>query len=378
MAAKMMTLRFPTKCHVCGVVIPTGAMALYNHAEPRGRRAIHPDCAKQKDDSAKPSETRYEKAENTRHVADGRIEWGKKTSDRHVHYESIYALTKRIETYFRGPGAAKHRNTDRMTEALNHSPNSEWIGARNNLGKGNVYEFTKHIATHGWAEGVKNIEKNLSNIGEVQRPVSMKRRRVRADQGDELDIHAVYRGDLDHAWLRMGRRQGTGTRFITIGVSLSVNASQSGEQLMWAAGAAMQFADVLTEGGYSVRIIGIYAGKNCFNTSGIHPTQYITVTAKDYEDPVDMNRLTTSIASAAFFRSYVFCAFSDTEVSNVSYGLGQPAIAKKQDLANIVASDELFVSCDVAKVNSKETAVEWINKRVKEFGGTPDEETEAV
>ena len=62
---------------------------------------------------------------------------------------------------------------------------------------------------------ISRIEKAAANIT-LPPQMDTRRRRVRGDQGDELDIHAVWRGQSATAWSRMGKREVTSPPMVSI------------------------------------------------------------------------------------------------------------------------------------------------------------------
>ena len=111
-------------------------------------------------------------------------------------------------------------------------------------------------AERGWVEGADEALKRLANLS-VPLPTSVKRKLVREDHGDELDIHAVYRGDLSHAWSSRKRRPVRGSMLVRLVSQSDVNAWVTAEQLFWRGAALIKMADILTAAGYSVEILGV-------------------------------------------------------------------------------------------------------------------------
>lgn len=147
----------------------------------------------------------------------------------------------------------------------------------------------------GWPEGVKRIDDNLVGFSATP-PTSIKRKRTRGDQGEEVDIHAVMMGNLDTAWTRLSRRGVIAHRTITLTVSLCISAAAEPDHLFWKGAAAIAAADALENAGYSVEIMG--------NICGGGPSGYVTCTMvlKPANMPLDKNQIAATVANPGFFR----------------------------------------------------------------------------
>lgn len=174
---------------------------------------------------------------------------------------------------------------------------TDWLGVKS------WDEFLK-AERDGWTAGVKRAyemlgELDLPNI----QPVSIRRKMKRRDQGDELDIHRVYAGDLERAWTASERaaRSHVGG-IINIAVNAGLNYNQHADELFWRSAAAVVLADKLTEAGYNV---GIDMVSGCEEPTYKITKSTISVSLKQPSDPLDIATLTTALALSGFARLYL-------------------------------------------------------------------------
>lgn len=169
------------------------------------------------------------------------------------------------------------------------------------LGVSTVAEL-RSVLTKGYPAGVKKLEQ--LTVGELPAPQDIRRRRVRSDQGDELDMQAVYRGDLSRAWSRTKRQSRNSVRSVSIVIDLAGNSGVTSDQLFWRGAAGLRLADELTTAGYSVAVYGA-AGAAHINETGEHGVaQFVEIKAEDA--PMDMDRLASLTCLAGFFRTSFF------------------------------------------------------------------------
>lgn len=181
---------------------------------------------------------------------------------------------------------------------LNHftrKSDTSWLGVPS------VHALRK-VLTKGWTEGVKRIEE--VPVGELPEPTSIRRRRVRADQGDEIDMQAVYRGDLSRAWSRTKRQNRTSVRSICLVIDLAGNAGVTSDQLFWRGASGLRLADELTKAGYSVAIYGAAGAAGVDSEERENLTQFVEIKGED--SPLDMDRLAALTGLSGFFRTSLF------------------------------------------------------------------------
>jgi hypothetical protein len=216
-------------------------------------------------------------------------------------------------------------------------------------------------ALTGWPEGAKQALERLSHI-QVQTPVSVKRRAVRADQGDELDIHAVYRGDLDHAWTTRRRRNARGPRIVRIIAQFNLTGRVAAESLFWRGAAVIKLADILTEAGYNVEITAAMASIEVDQTSA---NWLITFPLKLAQSPLDVDALAGVVCNAGFHRTYGFRAYLARwpKVRNNNAGSDHSDEGGKVIPASDIGQDNAVRTFTVPyNVTNVHSAQEWLEK----------------
>jgi hypothetical protein len=189
------------------------------------------------------------------------------------------------------------------------------------LGVSSVSEL-RSVLKNGYPAGVAKLEQ--ITVGELPAPQDIRRRRVRSDQGDELDMQAVYRGDIGRAWTRTRRQSRNSVRSVSIVIDLCGNASVTSDQLFWRGAAGLRLANELTNAGYSVAVYGAAGAVRIDSTGNQRLAQFVEIKAEDA--PMDMDRLASLTCLAGFFRTSLFTGIiwaADKVGKRVDYGLGQ-------------------------------------------------------
>lgn len=193
------------------------------------------------------------------------------------------------------------------------------------LGVSSVSEL-RSVLTKGYPAGVEKLER--ITVGDLPAPQDIRRRRVRSDQGDELDMQAVYRGDLSRAWSRTKRQSRNSVRSVSIVIDLCGSARITSDELFWRGAAGLRLASELTNAGYSVAIYGA-AGADSYTTEGHERlAQFVEIKAED--SPLDMDRLASLTCLAGFFRTSLFTGIvfaADKQGKKACSTLGAPSNA---------------------------------------------------
>ena len=211
--------------------------------------------------------------------------------------------------------------------------------------------------TRGWPEGVEKLQQIATR--EID-PVSIRRRRVRGDQGDELDMQAVYRGDLSRAWTRTRRQARAGaSRTITLVCNLGDSAGISASQLYWRGAAVLKLAEALTQAGYGVGIYGAISTLRASDDDTVDGCQFVEIKATD--SPLDLSQLAALTAMPGWFRTRGFAGIitvCDLAGKTYGSGLGRPEHENIPEYAAMLG----LTNCHFQpKVNSKEAAEAWID-----------------
>lgn len=179
---------------------------------------------------------------------------------------------------------------DRIVDFNNRHLQS-WTGCES------AEQFAERIK-QGWVDGADRLMK--LPIKEVE-PTSIRRIRYRGEQGDDLDIHRVLRGDLDTAWeyRKRGCRSSVG-RHITIVCNIAANCSVDADRLFWRGASALRLAETLESAGYSVRLVA-GMGATGIDSKGNVDNGYL-FEIKSPEQPVDVANLASIVCLPGYFR----------------------------------------------------------------------------
>lgn len=233
----------------------------------------------------------------------------------------------------------------------------DWFGAPNG-------KVLKERLTQGWAEGAERLQ-DLA-IREIS-PTSVRRRRIRGDQGDELDMQAVWRGDLSRAWTRTKRMSRAGTsRTITIVCNLGDNCGTDAATLFWRGASVLRLADSLTSAGYNIGIFGACAGNRCDTDDTVDCAQFVEIKATDA--PLDLSALAGLTAMPGWFRTQGFAgiiAACDLADKDHDGGLGRPSheLAPYAEMLGLPADSMIFQP----QINSREKAEAWIDEVLQQI-----------
>ena len=221
-----------------------------------------------------------------------------------------------------------------------------WLGAKN-------LEQLLHEYENGWEAGVEKIKQIEIEI-DVEQGESVKRRRVRAASGDNLDMFRVYRGDLDSAWERCERKHKIGNRMVNLVVSVSGSAYVKADQLFYAGACAIRIVEELELAGYSVAVYGaICVGY----PSGTVTSGTYVYKVKEHNEAIDLNTLAVDLCRAGCFRYFGFQAVEvicDVFGSKVSSSYGRASELNYEQLSWLgLATNSLVIS---ESILSKESA----------------------
>jgi hypothetical protein len=256
--------------------------------------------------------------------------------------------------------AARITNEARRTEAAQFAAgtytksqdDAEWFGC-------SLPEFHQRI-TGGWAEGVDRVLALECKVREAATLAakSVRRRRVREGQGDEVDMQSVWRGDISRAWTRTRRQSRVSTRVVSIICNVGGLSNVTAADLFWSGAAALRLANELTAAGYSV---GLYAGQYSDNVDEARKVgggQFVEIKAPDA--PLDLSKLAAITCLAGYFRTAMFAGkvvAMDMAGRNVNPGLGYTNVDKVAAAAAKVGLTGCIVE---PAIYSEAQAVAWV------------------
>lgn len=288
-----------------------------------------------------------------------------------AHYDSVAEL----EADCIDRPMARAQNQHVFHRAVSSGQSAEWSGPHRWYGVDSL-ATVKRCIREGYPEGAAKVDALYDAIApRLPRAVDFRRQRVRSDQGDSLDIHAVNRGALDKAWETIKRRASIGSGLIRIVVDIAGNCNVSAEALQWRGIAALALSRAMTKAGYSVEIVAGQAGHNRFirnpNLYGVS-----TVTVKPRYAAVDTSTLAATLCLPGFFRYAGFAAIirqADDDGYDVGDGLGRCA-----KLESVLPVPEKISQVIVPEtVSTREAAEKWVAEAVNMLQGATIEKEHA-
>lgn len=216
----------------------------------------------------------------------------------------------------------------------------------------------------GWPEGAQRLS-DLS-MPDIEAK-SVRRRRERGDQGDSIDMQAVYRGDLSRAWTRTRRRESSAPRSITISMVLGASVGTTASQLAWRGVSALALTSRLIEAGYSVALYAHVTSQNILASENGTSAVFVEVKAED--QPLDLDGLAALSIMPGFFRTSIFaeiCRHADLLQKNAAGGLGQ---VKDELVAAAIKSLPMPQTAIVQpkKVLDKDSAQAWVDAAIAQI-----------
>lgn len=235
-----------------------------------------------------------------------------------------------------------------------------WLGAPSP-------EVFEERLSKGWPEGSERL---MSLAVREIAPTSVRRRRQRGDQGDEVDMQAVWRGNLSQAWTRTRRMARPGARSVSLLINLGGLGNVTADELFWRGAAALRVAGSLVDAGYTVAIYGCSPAMEI--STGLDSVQFVELKAED--QPLDVDKLAAISAMPGYFRSRLFAGRAwqcDKVGKSFSSGKGATThslIAKAVPLAPIPQA--AYVQ---PPIKTGKAAQDWIDEVMGEIEGQIEE-----
>lgn len=192
----------------------------------------------------------------------------------------------------------------------------------------------------------------------IELPVQPRRRvRHNLEQGDELDPVAWVTRNPD-GWSDVLKERQT-KRCIKIGVNINAPWSSKPNHLAWRGAAACALADCITELGHNVEVVVFEVGANI--SPDTKYGEFIELTVKPMNAPLDVAALAVSCASIAFTRCVMLTAkLRMVNTYHAGHGLGHTTHVSAEDTKNIDFMLE-------AQVCDKESAISYVLERVNQI-----------
>lgn len=239
-----------------------------------------------------------------------------------------------------------------------------WCGTGNAKKKGETpTQTTLRLIREGWDEGVRLMDSVAGSV-EIPTPVSIRRRNVWSDQGDEVEMQRVWQGQLDTAWRKVAKPLGMGPKRVRVVIDSIASGGEDEQKMRWRGVAAMKLADALINAGYSVQVESAFKGYD-------GEDWIARVIVKEYTSPLDLSSLAATTALPAFFRAlghdWHFIP-SERRIKSAGYGVGT---LSKDDVED--TDDEAPVFLASQKLTTDTKAAEWVANCVKELQSEMEE-----
>lgn len=256
-----------------------------------------------------------------------------------AEYGSITDFVSAVEL----PMANKD-NQDIYDSFMGRGHGAYWYGAGCDSGRA-----VAQLMRDGWAEGRDRLGDLRDKLDSVElTPQDRRRKRIRTDMGDELDIHMVYAGRSDIAWTTTRRMTTRGPQRIDICANMICSGAEHSDVLFWRGAAAAVLADMLETAGYMVRLVVNFGGKAESAKCSCR------IVVKDHGMPFDITS-TSAVILPGFFRALGHAWIANHAPHKRRYG----GISVGQ---GIVDQGEILLS---HKVRDHGTALAFINDTIK-------------
>ncbi len=241
----------------------------------------------------------------------------------YIHkYDSLTALYNTVHLKPSAPNK-NHKAADQFRDDIKDygKAGASWFGIATNKPSEVINAIMK-----GYKPGLDDI-RTASALMEPFPIKSIKRKRSKGDQGDDLDIAKVYSGELSTAWTKTERVGGDLSfgKSITIAVDIGGNCNLSSAQMKWRGVYASVLADSYASAGYNVELYA-YAYGLMVNDKRTNSLQTI-VKILDTSEPFDLEKLANTICFPGFFRTLIFEDIL-TIPELADYGLGKDCEGK--------------------------------------------------
>jgi hypothetical protein len=274
-----------------------------------------------------------------------------KTRGALTHYASIAEME---EDCLRGTYRQDYNRSvlQRAVETPRQGGGVSWYGVES-------LDKVKECLVKGYPEGAALVDSLYESIApSLPRAIEFRRKRVRGEQGDALDIHAVNRGALDKAWETTRRRPHHGSGIIRIAVDICGNAHVNADKLRWRGVASLALSRAMSKAGYSVEIVAGQSGANAFEG---HPSVHgtITVTVKPRYAAIDTATIAASVCLPGFFR-YLGFASIIKQADDLGYAV-ECGLGRAEKLETLLPVPERVAQVVVPEtVNDLASAKAWV------------------
>lgn len=252
-------------------------------------------------------------------------------------------------------------------ESFRNMERHGWCGTDEAMRDGETPTATTlRLIREGWDEGVKLMDSVAGSV-DIPTPLSIRRRNVWSDHGDEVDMQRVWQGQLDTAWRRVAKPLGMGPKRVRVVIDSIASAGVEPEQMRWRGVAAMKLADALINAGYSVQVESAFKG----NDTDDGKEWVARVIVKEYTAPLDLSSLAATTAMPAFFRALGHEWHFIPSKSRIKAAGYYVCTLDKSDVAD--SDDEAPVFLAHQELTTGKKAATWVAECVKELQSEMEE-----
>ena len=238
-----------------------------------------------------------------------------------------------------------------VQDAVKIGRGQSWDG---NLTWGEMLTMLKE----GWAEGAERALRLADKIDRKDKKacdaINIRRKRVRSDQGDYLNMEQVSHARLDQAWTTSKRNRVSKSRRISLIVSWGGNAGRTMEELFWTGAVALVLTDHWQKAGFRVAI------KAATAQSFDGHDNAVVLDVKKHGDPVNPGFLAAVLCHPAPFRKIGFLGIPCASKKKCNSGLGRHASPSDIDIQKSRFVDPQSVVLD--SVYSESSAIEALKE----------------
>jgi len=269
------------------------------------------------------------------------------------HFSSLSAMVLAVNNPFVNP------DNTRLMDSLKNKNGFDWFGMRGCFDEVVETVTRAQAKTDRFDSFLGTLSANLPRAEGIRRTIK------RGDNGDELDIHAVMRGNTDRAWSSMARKVKRGSGLLRVAVDIGGNAGTDADRLTWRGVAGATLAHIASKAGYSVEIV---AGFAVTNSALDHSTLVSTTTLKPHNAAINPAMLASTVCLTGYFRTLGFQAIvkaADDAGREANHNLGNSL-----SLAGLLPPSPKVAQVIVdSHVMSEQSARDWVKQSIQLLGG---------
>lgn len=278
-------------------------------------------------------------------------------SDTHYqHFASLSAMSAAVDH------PLARQTNKRVSDNFMKQHGRDWYGMA-----GGFKEVEATIKAANVKDSIKLVENFMAALSaKLPRAEGIRRQIRRGDSGDDIDIHAVNRGNMDRAWTSSRRTVKRGTGLLRIVVDVGGNSITNAERLAWRGVAGAALAGVTSKAGYAVEIVAGFAIRK-FKRDGSMLVS--TTVIKPYNAAANTALVASTVCLSGYLRTLGFKAIvkaADDDDADADDSLGH-AIALDGVLPASPKVAQIVVS---ARVRDESSARAWIEQNIQLLGGT--------